>query len=308
MVNTTTYSNFIEQERLSSAYLEQAAEYFDPVVLGLVEMVSSTARTVFVSLVGCQGSGKTTLSKYLDIRLSEMGVNTLVLSLDDFYLSHSARSELSKSIHPLLKTRGVPGTHDVELLSRTLNELKRAGCIDVTPCFDKASDDRRPEAEWARHSERFDIVILEGWCWGAHHVNEAALERPVNSLERNEDANGDWRHYVNEHLKNDYEPLYSMFDIKLFLKAPSFDTVYSWRLEQENKLKQGSNNSNNKESRIMSSEQISNFIQYYERITNQLLDEPDSNWDVVWHLNARREITKVTLGESLLSDGQANEA
>lgn len=308
MVNTTTYSKFIEQERLSSAYLEQAAEYFDPLVSSLVEMVSSAARTVFVSLVGCQGSGKTTLSKYLDIRLSEMGVKTLVLSLDDFYLSHNARAELSKRVHPLLKTRGVPGTHDIALLGYTLNELKRSGRIDVTPCFDKASDDLLPESEWTHHSEAFDIVILEGWCWGARHVDSADLEPSLNTLELSEDANGQWRNYVNERLKQDYEPLYSMFDIKLFLKAPSFDTVYSWRLEQENKLKQGSNNSNKKESKIMSSEQIANFIRHYERVTNQLLNEPISSWDVVWHLNARREITKLTLNEAHINDGQANEA
>ena len=37
-------------------------------------------------------------------------------SIDDFYKTRKDRSKLSKSIHPMLRKRGVPGTHDLRLM------------------------------------------------------------------------------------------------------------------------------------------------------------------------------------------------
>ena len=38
------------------------------------------------------------------------------ISIDDFYKTRKERIILSKKIHPLLKTRGVPGTHDIDMM------------------------------------------------------------------------------------------------------------------------------------------------------------------------------------------------
>ena len=37
---------------------------------------------------------------------------------DDFYLTQAQRQDLAQQIHPLLKSRGVPGTHDVPLAKK----------------------------------------------------------------------------------------------------------------------------------------------------------------------------------------------
>ncbi len=305
MVNLNTYSEFIKKERLSQSYLDQAAKYFDPVLLRLVDLAAGHHQPLFVSLVGCQGSGKTTLSKYIQIKLSDVGLRCLVLSLDDFYLSRYARSELADRVHPLLKTRGVPGTHDIERLSGTLRQLKETGCVERTPCFDKAADDVLPEAAWNTHDGVYDVVLFEGWCWGTTHVEVPELLAPINVLEVAQDEDCSWRNYVNDSIKTSYEPLYGLFDVTLCLKAPSFEAVYGWRLEQEQKLEQELKQEFNKKGAgLMSAKQIGDFIQYYERITKQLLAQPVSNWDVVWALDSNRKIDKLSLNKRFVAGGQ----
>src|ERR1051326_1709165 len=66
-----------------------------------------------VGVTGPQGSGKTTLAAGMAPLLEEGGLRTVVLSLDDIYLSKAARQRLAATVHPLFATRGVPGTPDV---------------------------------------------------------------------------------------------------------------------------------------------------------------------------------------------------
>ena len=107
-------------------------------------------KTLLIGLNGAQGSGKSTLASLL-ADLIEAGFNksVLSLSLDDFYLTRSERRLLSKDIHPLLLTRGVPGTHDIELATSVIHKLKQPINKPVAvPIFDKAADDRVAECDW----------------------------------------------------------------------------------------------------------------------------------------------------------------
>jgi D-glycerate 3-kinase len=101
-------------------------------------------RPVVIGLCGAQGSGKSTTAGRLGTRLEVNGYATAVLSIDDFYLTRAERAALADSIHPLLTTRGVPGTHDVKLVMHTLLNLLEAGAADTVPIpkFDKSRDDR----------------------------------------------------------------------------------------------------------------------------------------------------------------------
>ena len=47
-------------------------------------------------------------------------IDPLCISLDDYYLTKKQRNYLSKRIHPLLETRGVPGTHATEKITKTI--------------------------------------------------------------------------------------------------------------------------------------------------------------------------------------------
>ena len=48
-----------------------------------------------------------------------------VSSIDDFYKTLKDRNEMSSIINPLLKTRGVPGTHDVNLIKKFFDFIKK---------------------------------------------------------------------------------------------------------------------------------------------------------------------------------------
>src|SRR5262249_24435785 len=99
---------------------ESAQIVWSPLVRRLSDGVSATSPPGVIAISGAQGSGKTTLATLLTRALVERGIRAMTCSLDDFYYSRAQRIELSRSVHPLLLTRGVPGTHDVELCEDVL--------------------------------------------------------------------------------------------------------------------------------------------------------------------------------------------
>ena len=100
-----------------------------------------------VGLCGPQGSGKTTAARIIRRMLVEQGCSCAVLSIDDLYLTLAERQDLARRVHPLLATRGPPGTHDVGLGLKALAALAKPGEARL-PRFDKGADDRAPLSEW----------------------------------------------------------------------------------------------------------------------------------------------------------------
>ena len=135
----------------------------------------------------------------------------VALSLDDLYLTRAERDDLARTIHPLFATRGPPGTHDVELGLATLAALDRGEPVAL-PRFDKAIDDRVSTGPIHHAPPECRLVIFEGWCVGAIAQGQAALSRPVNALERDEDPDAVWRGYVNDQLGGPYHELFARLD------------------------------------------------------------------------------------------------
>lgn len=277
---------FLERHHLDIAYLEYARRWFAPLGETLAAHPDGAGAPGMVAVNGCQGSGKTTACDYLRAMLeAELGLRVLTLSLDDFYLTRAGRTDLADSVHPLLLTRGVPGTHDMGLLNATLDALltpSRAQPVPV-PRFDKARDDRRESSDWDKVEGKLDLVLLEGWCLGARPQAEEQLVKPVNALEREEDPDGSWRAYVNRALAREFLPLYQRFDSWVMLQAPSFDCVYRWRLEQEHKLAQAA-------SGAMDDKQVARFIQHYQRLTEYCLATLPPEVDYLYTLDDQRRI------------------
>src|SRR5690606_18248659 len=117
------------------------------------------------------------------------------------------------------------------------SRLKQHTPDDIrVPVFDKAGDDRLPESQWRHIRAPVDMVIFEGWCVAAKAETDSALQPALNELEREDDADGRWRRYVNQRLAQDYQPLFDMLDVLLMLQAPSMEKIFDWRLLQEHKL------------------------------------------------------------------------
>jgi D-glycerate 3-kinase len=213
------------------------------------------------------------------------------LSLDDFYLSSKKRNQLADDIHPLLATRGVPGTHDITALKSVLNHLSEHRTGFSIPKFNKAIDEPCPQSRWISVEKPVDIILLEGWCWGVTSQSDEQLQTPINDLELQHDAEGEWRSYVNQQLKTGYEPLYKKMDFWLALQAPTFDCVYQWRLEQEQKLQ--AKNIGLSHSKVMSPAEVLNFTQYFQRLTVHGSTTLSNSADAVFHLDNTRHIIDI---------------
>lgn len=239
--------------------------------------------TYVLGIYGAQGTGKTTLAQLLCRYLHDMeGRSVISISIDDFYSTRRERQQLAKSVHPLLATRGTPGTHDVDLALATIRGVRALGTdesIEI-PRFDKAADDRAPASDWTSVCGPVDLVILEGWCVGSEPANPESLLEPINTLERDEDEDGTWRRFVNDSLMS-YQPLFELIDGLLMLRAPSFETVLKWRVEQERKLRQSSLKNSN---RIMTEADVRRFVQFFQRLTVASDATVATKADVIVHL------------------------
>lgn len=281
---------FIKREKLPAAYLQTVEQWFLPLAHTVLQKVAVANRTLIVGISGSQGSGKSTLASLLVLLLQQlMGLRCINLSLDDFYHTHAHRQQLARTVHPLFATRGVPGTHDVELAVRTLQALQREGEVAI-PRFDKAIDDRLPEPAWPRVLAPLDVVILEGWCLCVPCQQDDALLEPVNVLERVEDCDRRWRQYVNTQVREVYPQLYGMVDFLIMLKAPGFEKVYEWRSTQEDKLAARVAKDGGAATKIMDRDQLQRFIQHYERLTRHGLQELPALADVVFALTDQQTI------------------
>ncbi len=285
---------FLRQQRLPPSYEETVNTWYLPLAGRLAGHHAGAGRPLLVGLNGSQGSGKSTLAALLVQLLADVhGLRAIDLSIDDFYLSRRSRQALASQVHPLLATRGVPGTHDVSLLLETLQQLTQGTTTVAVPRFDKASDDRCPESEWLAVSAPVDVVIIEGWCLGVPAQRGEALHRPVNDLEAAEDPDGRWRRYINRQIHGQYQALYDLVDIWIMLQAPSFECVYKWRSEQENKLADCLREQDRDiygETRVMSDQQLSRFIQHYQRLTEHALAELPGQVHYLFRLDDDRRI------------------
>ena len=254
----------------------------------LAMAMASPGRPPVFAIAGLQGTGKSTLSAQLAKAGRALALNIVVLSIDDFYLTRSQRLALARDVHPLLATRGPPGTHDVALAIRTIDALRRMrpGSVVFLPRFDKISDRRLPPSRWRPVRSRPDLIIFEGWFLKVPPESERALRRPLNALERDEDHDGVWRRYCNEALK-DYAPLWRRFDRLLFLQGPGFEVVPRWRWQQEQTLQAA-----HPGRRAMTRAQVERFVLFFERVSRQALRCLPAIADEILRIDARRRIRR----------------
>jgi D-glycerate 3-kinase len=259
-------------EALPGDYPAMARRWFTPLAEWLVARRQRQEAPLLVGVNGAQGTGKTTACAVLCLMLEARGLRGLTLALDDFYLDRASRLKLARQVHPLLATRGVPGTHEIDLLSETLERLLDGQPVAL-PVFDKAQDDRLPRQRW-RQAEPADVLLFEGWCVGARPESEAALAEPLNALEATEDVDATWRHYVNRQLAGPYASLFSRLHALVMLRAPSLQRVMEWRQLQEEKLAR-----NRSGAGVMSPREVEHFVEHYERVTRHCLAEMPSRAD-----------------------------
>lgn len=301
------FASTLESLKVDIGLVEMFESIYVPLGAWIARRKQLQPGPLVLGINGAQGAGKSTLFNLLDVILTE-GFNLKVVgfSIDDLYITRADREALAESVHPLLITRGVPGTHDVQLGVEILESLKNGTENTVTkiPVFDKSIDDRCPASVWQEWLGPADVIVLEGWCVGAMPQTEAALAEPINTLERDEDADAAWRRYVNEQLSGEYRRLFDCVDMLLMLKVPSMDAVFEWRSLQEKKLAERvkyiyDTQQPTDHLRIMDEGQIQRFIQHYERLTRHMLDEMPDRADVTLLLNDNHKIFSIQINNPL---------
>lgn len=281
-MNENAIEALIAEEALPAAYGDIVRRYWCPLASNIAARRASAARPLLVGINGAQGSGKSTLCRFLEaLLLPQLGLSAAVLSLDDLYLPRADRQRLAAAVHPLLSTRGVPGTHDVDLGASLIERLLRGQGRAWLPQFDKSSDDRR--ADLRPVPVPVDVLLFEGWCVGARPQVPAALSTPVNALEAGEDADGGWRHFVNEALAGPYRRLFDPIDLLVVLQPPDFESVLENRRLQERKLRA-------RTGRGMDEPALRRFVQHYERLTRHMFESLPAAADVVVSFDAARNV------------------
>ncbi|MBI1250731.1 MAG: kinase [Alphaproteobacteria bacterium] len=243
----------------------------DPEVLAFLQktaldLIQTHRRVVRIALAGPQGCGKSTLCA----AWAKADPRVAHFSLDDVYLTTQARKELAAAHGALLKTRGPPGTHDLDLAKRVMLNLTGARARDATalPRYDKLADAPVKPALWPRFVGTPNIILVDGWCMGALPQDAAALADPVNDLEAEEDSSASARAYSNAALAGAYQDFFARFDAFITLLPDSFDVVPRWRLEQEASLRGMDVAALQPEVKT----KIARFVQHFERITRHMID------------------------------------
>jgi len=287
-------ARLFRDESLDSAIFERLQSIYIPLAHWIAGR--HTGRTLIIGINGAPGAGKTTLVRLLTLIL-ESGLSKRVLnfSIDDLYYSHEERQSLARQVHPLMATRGLPGTHDVSTGIRLLEQCRSGSKVRTNiPVFDKATDNPKPKEQWRSKQLPVDIVLFEGWFVSARAESEDELIDPVNRLEAEEDKEGIWRRYVNQHLRQEYQQLFGLIDVLIMMKVPSTDCVIQWRILQEEKLA-ASMPVGRSAPALMDKEQIERFILQDERIMRHQSLEMPERADVILEVGDDHQIDDIKI-------------
>ena len=278
----TNTDKFKDKERMIKSYLIPLCFW--------ISKKANIKKPYFVGLAGGQGTGKTTTSSLIKIILSKyFKLDVFRISIDDFYKTRKERISLSKRIHPMLLTRGVPGTHDINMMLNFFKKSKSKKFKRLKlPIFNKAIDDRFSKKHWYDIKKKPDVIIFEGWCVGAKSEKNNTLKKTINSMEKTKDQKQIWRKYVNDQLKSKYKKLYSQLNCLIYLKAKDFSLLQKWRLKQERKLWVKSKKNLN--TKIMSKDNVLTFMQTYQRVTQNMFKYMPKYASVIINLNSNHQI------------------
>ena len=107
-------------------------------------------------------------------------------------------------------------------------------------------------------------------------------------MERNRDKKLSWRKFVNQQLNTNYKKLYAQLNSLIYLKAKDFSLLQKWRMKQEKKLKL--KNKKKSKNKIMNKNEVLEFMQTYQRVTENMFKKTPKYASVIMNLNSNHII------------------
>ena len=278
--------DYIQKEIHITYNKNYSKKYIKDKVIPIITYICSSKSKKFL-FGGSQGIGKSSFINIISKVIEKFyNKKILLLSLDNYYLSNKERIFLSKKVHKLLITRGVPGTHSIKNLIKNIDQFNKKKYPIKIPLFDKLIDDNSGSKKII--TKKCDILFLEGWCCGSSKIPKKYLYKNINKLELFNDKKYKWRNFYNNKLKLEYKKLFKLFDELIFLKTSSFDNVFKWRLKQEK-----TNQSKNKKSKRMTPNEIKYFVQHYEKITKWMMKDLNKKAQIVIKFEKNHKISSI---------------
>ena len=280
-------NTFIQEKFKHLTNKNFSKKYINQYIVPIIKNINDSKNDKFI-IAGSQGSGKSTLTAVLKLVLEKFyKKKVMLLSIDVYYLSKNKRLELSNKIHPLLITRGVPGTHNIAALKKDIINFQKKKFPIVAPLFNKLKDDISSKKKIIKKAE---ILLLEGWCCGSSSISREYLFKNINRLESTLDKNKLWRQYYNSQLQKDYKKVFSLFDQQIYIQAPSFTYILKWRYTQEKK-----NALKSKDKKFMKKTDLRKFIQHYEKLTKWMIKTMPAKADMLIKIDKNQKIKKVVI-------------
>eukprot|EP00252_Welwitschia_mirabilis_P015968 TRINITY_DN35400_c0_g1_i1.p1 TRINITY_DN35400_c0_g1~~TRINITY_DN35400_c0_g1_i1.p1 ORF type:complete len:335 (+),score=75.26 TRINITY_DN35400_c0_g1_i1:111-1115(+) len=201
-----------------------------------------------------QGCGKSTLVFALNQLFNSYERKSATASIDDFYLTAAEQAKVASENegNTLLELRGNAGTHDLELGTKTLENLcslMKKGTKVKIPRYDKSANngygDRADPSTWPEIHGPLEIIFLEGWMLGFRPLPDEAVRKIDPQLE-----------VVNKYLESYYESWERFIKSWIVVKVENFDWIYKWRLQAEVAMRDEGKPG-------MSEEQVFDFVSRY---------------------------------------------
>lgn len=232
--------------------------YINPLLESILRKYNKN-KTTIIGIQGGQGTGKTTLARFLQEKLRKKGYVVESFSIDDFYTSYKERKRLAQHYpnNPYYQIpRGMPGTHRVKELLHTLQNINEGRPFTI-PAFDKSLHQGAGDVIGERKvTKRVDFVFFEGWCVGLPAISEKELKRICT---KNTIFLPSGYKIMLQFLKK-YRSLWKYVDYIIMLKPQHSELHLKWRRQQEQELQQQKGNG-------MSQKQMEQFVSPFLPLT-----------------------------------------
>lgn len=232
---------------------ELLQNFWLPLAKQLVAWHEQAESTLIVGILGGQGTGKTTLATILMQILNHLGLQVCQISLDDLYKTYADRCQLEQ-LDPRLRWRGPPGTHDVDLGVKMLQQLKQKRPAQV-PRFDKSARSGIGDRTSTETVSGADIVLFEGWFVGVRPIDPAAFDHAPPPIETESDRA--FARDMNARLA-DYLPLWNLLDRLIVLLPSDYRLSQQWRRQAEQQMVAAGQAG-------MAATEVDEFVEYFWR-------------------------------------------